>query len=82
MTAYAQVSSVRRGRYVEFLFMINDDDLSLELIMPLPAFREFCQERNAVVVDAHGLLATADDRAVGSTRSGLYRRPDQHPQPQ
>lgn len=80
-TAYARVTSLRRGRFVEFLFVINDDDLSLELIMPVAAFSEFCKAQDAIVVDEQGVLEGVAALPAARTTSGLYRRPDQHAQP-
>lgn len=43
----ARVTGIRRGAYVEFDFTVGDEQLTVELIMPYPAFREFCID-NAV----------------------------------
>lgn len=38
----AKVLGVRRDLFVEFRFIAGDPALSVELILPLPAFQEFC----------------------------------------
>jgi hypothetical protein len=73
MTAYVRVMGVRNDRFVEFEFSLNDDDLTVELILPLQAFDEFCRRYDAVVLD--------DGGALQGRGAGLYRRPDQHVQP-
>lgn len=72
MTAYVRVVGVRNDRFVEFEFSLNDEDLTVELILPLPSFGEFCRRYDAVVLD--------DGGALQGRGAGLYRRPDQHPQ--
>lgn len=52
---------------VEFTFIYGDPDLSVELVLPFPAFREFCIENGCEIAagDAHvrtrveGLLGTS-----------------------
>ncbi|RMF09079.1 MAG: phenol hydroxylase [Alphaproteobacteria bacterium] len=39
----ARITGVRRATYVEFDFTVGDEQLTVELIMPYPAFREFCE---------------------------------------
>lgn len=52
---YARVTGVRRDLFVEFDFIVGDPTLSVELILPFPAFQEFCS------VNDVELLATDDD---------------------
>lgn len=76
------VLGIRRNTFVEFTYMVGDADLSIELIMPIPAFHEFCRRQNASVDDARGLLAEA---AAGpcrnDSRPGLYHEPAWHQSP-
>jgi hypothetical protein len=44
------VTGVRRSQYIEFDFIMGDPDLSVELVMPMNAFRDFCRERQCEVV--------------------------------
>lgn len=44
-----RVTGVRRNRFVEFEFSI-DDDLTVEMIMPLAEFRIFRDERRATML--------------------------------
>ncbi len=48
--AFIKVTGVRRDRFVEFSFWLNDEDLSVELVMPYPEFQEFCKARQATLV--------------------------------
>lgn len=73
MTAYVRVVGVRNDRFVEFEFSVNDEDLTVELILPVSAFEEFCRQYDAVVLDDGGTLA--------GRGAGLYRRPGEHTAP-
>ena len=44
---FVRVLGVRRATFVEFSFAHGDPDLSVELVLPYPAFVELC-ERYAV----------------------------------
>ncbi|WP_156927205.1 phenol hydroxylase subunit [Azospirillum halopraeferens] len=78
MKAYARVLGLRHGRFVEFEFSLNDDDLMVELIMPLPAFEEFCRRYDAVVRD-DGILR--DPAGTPGRSAGLHRPPAPAPAP-
>ncbi|HLN24886.1 MAG TPA: phenol hydroxylase subunit [Patescibacteria group bacterium] len=82
LTSYACVKTIRHGKFVEFDFSINDNDLSVELIMPFGAFEEFCRMRNAIVTYPDG---AASPETVGVSQpalpAGLYRPPHQHSVP-
>ncbi len=47
--AHVRVTGMRLGKFVEFEFWINDEDLMIELILPPAAFAEFCVKQNALV---------------------------------
>lgn len=72
--AYVRVIGIKLGKFIEFEFCLNDDDLCVELVMPEPAFREFCAQQGAEIRPSeHG-----DDIAdLLSHRAGLYRPPVQ-----
>ncbi len=46
----ARVLRIRRGTYVEFAFVAGDPMLSVELVLPYPAFREFCANNRIEVL--------------------------------
>ncbi|MGE5147471.1 MAG: phenol hydroxylase subunit [Candidatus Eiseniibacteriota bacterium] len=47
----ARVLGVRRGRFVEFRFALGgNDDLAVELVMPLPQLLEFCRQQNVRLI--------------------------------
>jgi phenol/toluene 2-monooxygenase (NADH) P0/A0 len=47
---WVRISRITSRGFVEFTFHVADEDLCTELIMPMSAFREFCQNNNARVV--------------------------------
>lgn len=54
-----QVLGIRRETYVEFAFMAGDPALSVELVLPYPAFREFCASNRIEVLPIAGSLREA-----------------------
>lgn len=47
-TCYIRVQRYTEGGFVEFAFGIGSPDLMVDLILPRPAFREFCQTNKVV----------------------------------
>lgn len=60
---YVRVTDSREDGFVEFDFSLGDPDLYVELILPRPAFEEFCRA-NAVAFlsDAQAAALDADRR--------------------
>lgn len=77
MSAFVRVLGTRSGRFVEFEFGIGSDDLKVELILPLQAFKEFCQARHAEILPPAEDVATELDRlAWRAGHPGLLRPPE------
>lgn len=70
LPATVRVTGLRRGRFVEFDYSVGDRELSVELIMPLTAFEEFCRREGTVVLPA---VEGVDPLIEGV--AGLYRPP-------
>lgn len=83
--AFVRVTGRRPPDFVEFEFSLGDADLSLCLVLPAPAFREFCHDRAATVVAASppATSVIADGTReppqtcppAGTAPPGLYRPP-------
>ena len=72
---FVRVTGVRSGRYVEFEFSVNDADLTVELILPLAAFEEFCTLQEAVRLRPTSEAASEFEKLAWRTRQpGLLRR--------
>lgn len=72
---FVRVTGVRSGRYVEFEFSVNDADLTVELILPLSAFEEFCTLQEATRLPAEAEVASELDKlAWRAHQPGLLRR--------
>lgn len=72
---FVRVTNVRSGRYVEFEFSVNDADLTVELILPLAAFEEFCVLQEAVRLPATAEVASEYEKLAWRARQpGLLRR--------
>jgi phenol/toluene 2-monooxygenase (NADH) P0/A0 len=72
---YVRIIGSRLGRYVEFEFSINDQDLAVELILPFAAFDEFCELQNATLLPPDPAVADELERqAWGVRHPGPLRR--------
>lgn len=67
--AYVRILGKQLDRFIEFEFFLNDEDLSVELVMPETAFAEFCAYYDAEIVPQRG----AELSAVPQRTAGLYR---------
>ncbi|MCG7873591.1 MAG: phenol hydroxylase subunit [Candidatus Thiodiazotropha lotti] len=68
--AYIRVTGERLGKFVEFEFSIDDEDLTVELILPHKAFKIFCDKHQARLVRSSDEIGTEDGQ---TKRPGLYR---------
>ena len=59
---YVRVTDVRRDQFVEFQFSYGDPDLTIELVLPLLAFREFSTHNKTVILPAEANIQQALDR--------------------
>ena len=60
-TRFVRVTSEARGGFIEFQFSIGDPTLYLEMILPKPAFEEFCGTNQVVHLNAEqGRMVDAD----------------------
>lgn len=72
---FVRVTGVRNGRFVEFEFSVNDADLTVELILPLRAFEEFCVLQDVVVLPPRAETAHELEQLAWRTKNpGLLRR--------
>ena len=75
LNKFVRVTGVRSGRYVEFEFSVNDADLTVELILPLAAFEEFCALQEAVrLPPAKEIAGEFEKLAWRARQPGLLRR--------
>lgn len=49
---FVRITGTRRSRFIEFEFSVGDPELSVEMIMPVPAFEEFCARHDAQLLSA------------------------------
>ena len=47
---YVRVTNAERPGFVEFDFAIGDPEIALEMILPTPAFAEFCAANSVVLL--------------------------------
>lgn len=69
--AYVRVTGERLGKFVEFEFSIDDEDLTVELILPHEAFRIFCERHQARLIQHADEIGHATQ---SDGRPGLYRQ--------
>lgn len=60
----AIVTGIRPADTVEFIFVYGDPDLAIELVLPAPAFREFCNENGCLVAAPDDLLRSSVRRLI------------------
>jgi phenol hydroxylase P0 protein len=68
---YVRVTGERLGKYIEFEFSIDDEDLTVELIMPREAFRLFCEKHQARLIQHPREIGDGEEE---KSRPGLYRQ--------
>lgn len=71
----ARITGIRRDTFVEFEFFGGDETLRIELILPFPAFQEFCAVNDVMMLTPSVQAAEHYDRLCwryGTTP----RRPD------
>lgn len=59
---YVRVTDVRKDGFVEFDFSLGDPDLYIELILPAPAFAQFCAANRVVFLTETEAAALDADR--------------------
>lgn len=73
--AFVRVTGTRGDKFVEFEFSVNDNDLMVELILPISAFDEFCVLQDAVALPPAPDAAGAFEQLAWRQRNpGLLRR--------
>jgi phenol hydroxylase P0 protein len=75
---FVKVKGARLGKFIEFEFSINDRDLTIELILPVQAFREFCEAQNVTLLPSDSSAEVDAERAAWRAgQPGLLRKPVQ-----
>ncbi len=75
---FVKIKGTRLGRFIEFEFSINDEDLTIELVLPVSAFREFCVMQNATILPSDASAEEEAERAAWRAgQPGLLRKPVQ-----
>jgi len=72
---YIRILGRQLDRFIEFEFILNDDTLTVELVMPDHAFAEFCEYYDAEILpDAKtGKVISLQD--IKDRTAGLLRTP-------
>ncbi|MBL4802722.1 MAG: hypothetical protein JKY45_12595 [Emcibacter sp.] len=45
-----RVFGIRRGKFIEFEFTVGFEELTIELVMPYPIFKEFCETNHVAEI--------------------------------
>ena len=73
---FVKIKGTRLGKFIEFEFSINDEDLSIELILPVAAFREFCAAQDVTLLPPDPSAGADAERAAWRAgQPGLLRKP-------
>lgn len=75
---FVRVMDVRENGMVEFEFSVGEPEMAVELIMPTPAFEEFCRNNQVVFIGEEVLVAadrdSADSAWSWSLRTATHQR--------
>lgn len=63
----AVITGITPAQVIEFTFVYGDPDLAVELVLPLPAFREFCSENACRISAPDDRLWMTAKRLLGPT---------------
>ena len=72
---FVRVLATKRPGMVEFEFAIGEPDLFVELIMPEPAFEEFCRSNSVTFINGGRASTEMDWRLCDATSQRLNRTP-------
>ena len=75
--AYVRVIGERLGRFIEFEYCLNDEDLTVELVLPIRAFEEFCIAQNASII-TNTNDTNAEEILWRLKNPGLLKRVNRH----
>lgn len=71
---FIRVTGRQLDRFIEFDFILNDESLTVELVLPEHAFAEFCEYYDAEILPPAG--DGAEVIPLKDRSAGLYRAPD------
>lgn len=75
--AFVRVLGERLGRFIEFEYCLNDEDLTVELVLPIRAFEEFCIAQNASIITDKS-DTNAEEILWRLKNPGLLKRVNRH----
>jgi phenol hydroxylase P0 protein len=73
----ARVMGVKRNFFVEFEFVAGDPTLTVELVLPIAAFSEFCTVNDVLMLDATSEEAHKDYEVLCREHGIVPGRPDE-----
>ena len=73
----ARVMGVKRNYFVEFEFVAGDPTLTVELVLPITAFSEFCTVNDVLMLEATSEEADKDYQALCKDHGIVPGRPDE-----
>lgn len=71
---YIRIMGRQLDRFIEFEFILNDESLSVELVLPESAFAEFCEYYDAEILPAE--TESGQVIPLREHSAGLYKAPD------
>lgn len=67
-----RVFGIRKEKFLEFCFTVGCEELTIELVMPYPAFKEFCETNHVAEIDCDVDLKDDFDRLSKDGFPKLY----------
>ncbi len=67
-----RVFGIRKGKFLEFDFTVGCEELTIELVMPYPIFKEFCETNHVAEILCDEGINDDFDRLAGGVLPQLY----------
>lgn len=67
-----RVFGIRKGKFLEFDYTVGWEELTIELVMPYPVFKEFCETNHVAQIDCEASIKTDFYELAGGILPKLY----------
>jgi len=67
-----RVFGIRGGKFIEFDFTVGSEELTIELVMPYAAYKEFCETNHVAEIECMADVKQAYDKLADGQYPTLY----------
>ena len=65
---------IRKAKFLEFDYTLGCEELTIELVMPYPAFKEFCETNHVAEIICVPQIRYEYNRLAGAEKSKLHEK--------